>query len=599
MRLVLTPEMDIRTARRFLSPPAVTAAITLLFVFGLVYAALGTYWSSYFPYEDDYSLLHFSAREAGASPVAWVTRGFTEYFQNDPACPLPAWGYVRPLVNLTHYLESFLGPRPEGFRLMLTNIVCWLASVGLVFALARRLGAAPWESSVAAVLFGLSPCWYRNLLHSSFRNNGLAAVWMLGALLVLLHPRARVRPLCLLVAGVAGALAAASHEQGLSNLPVIAALILYSELRCAVQFRKKIRNIAAGVALTCLPTILLVTLFRFLNADYGNCYGAANLVGAAESGGTLAWLATLVMRGFLSAAGVPLAFTPSGADNLLSVSPLFRFIVCFPSCAAAAALVERSPSVLLATCLTALYAFGRLFARAPEPRFTHLEVAWSILLVVCAFSDARRLKLRRGVVTAAAAAAAILMFNLAGFYATVLDHRSDLLSRNEADRQAFAQIRSALELHPRGRIILINELPARWSARFMLEMAGAHSRTLEILPTISESPDSQDFAHDYSSCPVESVIERSAQGHLVRLSHPREGCYAGVFGRDLNCTLDRFRRGRLPSNAQWAECILAGACRTTPIIHQVRAAPEEELLFIAWRSRLEPPKIVYVGTSLR
>ena len=205
--------MSIRLRR---SIPAITGASASVLIVGLT---LGSYWLNYFPYEDDFALIRYSAVQNSPAPRTWISEGYADYFANDPDCATRFFGMVRPVANATHYLESLFYSSADGPLLMLSNALCWILSACLVYGIARRLGASPWIASAGIPLYALSPTWYRLLIHSSFRTNGLATCCLLAAFYVLLkksvpHSHRRV-----LLAGMFAALAVGSHEQSLDKYP--------------------------------------------------------------------------------------------------------------------------------------------------------------------------------------------------------------------------------------------------------------------------------------------------------------------------------------------------------------------------------------------
>jgi hypothetical protein len=85
-------------------PPAISI-LGALIIFAL---SLGTYCLHYFPYEDDFSLIRYSAIQNSPKPETWITKGFSDYFANDPQCATRLFGFDRPVANATFYLESLL-----------------------------------------------------------------------------------------------------------------------------------------------------------------------------------------------------------------------------------------------------------------------------------------------------------------------------------------------------------------------------------------------------------------------------------------------------------------------------------------------------------
>src|ERR1700723_3873377 len=137
------------------APPAISILAALV-IFAL---SLGTYYRHYFPYEDDFSLIRYSAAQNSPAPVTWITKGFSEYFANDPQCATRYFGFDRPVANATFYLESLLYRSAEGPLLLMTNVLCWIVSAWFIYGIARRLGASRWFASLGILLYALSPCW--------------------------------------------------------------------------------------------------------------------------------------------------------------------------------------------------------------------------------------------------------------------------------------------------------------------------------------------------------------------------------------------------------------------------------------------------------
>ncbi len=264
--------------------PPVVSVLVVLVIFA---SSLGTYCLRYFPYEDDFALIRYSAAQNSPSPITWITQGFTKYFANDPNHATNSFGFARPVVNLTYYLESLLHPSAEGPLLLLTNVLCWLISGCLLYGIARRLGASRWIASSGILLYLMSPCWYRGLIHSSFRTNGVATCFILAATYVLLDEHAVRSWARLWFAGGLVALAAGSHEQALTSLPVLALGIAWLGLKTEGEtWRLTTLKIAAFVA----PSLLLVSCFHIMNPMYGTGYASAGLLGELSKSDRLASL---------------------------------------------------------------------------------------------------------------------------------------------------------------------------------------------------------------------------------------------------------------------------------------------------------------------
>src|SRR5271166_2679306 len=232
--------------------------------------SLGNYCLHYFPFEDDFSLIRYSAVQNSPAPSTWITRGFADYFANDPECATKNFGFDRPVANATFYLESLFYRSPQGPLLLATNILCWIISAWLVYGIAVRLGASPWIASAGILLYALSPCWYRVLIHASFRNNGLAACFLLAASYVLLKKDAVRSWARLVAAGLLIALAAGSHEQGFTSLPVFAVGVAWLSFK--TEGRWRMGRIAVAILAVAAPSLLILTSFRLMNPMYGGGY---------------------------------------------------------------------------------------------------------------------------------------------------------------------------------------------------------------------------------------------------------------------------------------------------------------------------------------
>ncbi|HWV39383.1 MAG TPA: tetratricopeptide repeat protein [Vulgatibacter sp.] len=120
------------------------------------------------------------------SPVVKEVQPLGSYFDRmffgGPA-GAPTRAFYRPLVTLSFALDwRIWGGDPLGFHL--TNLALHLACVALVFAIARRLGAAPVAAAVCAAGFGLLPRLTEAVAWISGRTDVLAACFVLAALAV-------------------------------------------------------------------------------------------------------------------------------------------------------------------------------------------------------------------------------------------------------------------------------------------------------------------------------------------------------------------------------------------------------------------------------
>jgi hypothetical protein len=349
--------------------PSVVSILGVLVIFAL---SLGNYCLHYFPYEDDFSLIRYSAVQNSPAPVTWISKGFSEYFANDPQCATRFFGFDRPVANATFYLESLLYRSAEGPVLLMTNILCWIVSAWFIYAIARRLGASRWIASIGILLYALSPCWYRVLIHASFRNNGLAACFLLAASYVLLKENAVRSWARLLVAGLLIALAAGSHEQGFTSLPVFVVGVAWLSFKTEGRWRWG--RIVFAAAAVVAPSLLMLACFRLMNPTYGTSYVTVGFLGSLSESRHLAALGIhnslligtikLAVRVFGALVSAMSAFTPLGGENLAPLSPYLGIIIFALVIIASAAIMKQFPGQLLPLVALILYAVRHSFGRA-------------------------------------------------------------------------------------------------------------------------------------------------------------------------------------------------------------------------------------------
>ena len=581
---------------RFAPPIVSILAAMLLFAW-----SLGTYCLRYFPYEDDFSLIRYSAAQNSPAPITWITQGFSKYFANDPNCVTNFFGFVRPVVNATYYLESLLYRSAEGPFLLATNFLCWLASAWLVYGIARRLGASRWIASSGILLFAMSPCWYRGLIHSSFRNNGLAACLLLAASYVLLDEHAMRSWKRLIIAGALVALAVGSHEQALTSLPVFALGVAWLSFK--TERGGRMRRMAIAITAVIAPSLLMVSYFRLMNPMYGSNYATTGLLSTLGSSDRLKALGIhnrlligiikLPVHVFSAIIDSLNAFTPLGADNMAKLNPHVGVFIFALAGAASIAVLKRNPRQVFPVTVLLLYAVGRSLAMpAAEPRFMHMEVAWGIIALLCALSAGFASGNRIAIITGVGAALGLFAFNIVSYHATILKPRTIFLRRNEVDREAFHRIRSAAAKYPSAQVILANDQAAMWSARAMLDLAGFTTKDFEILPTINNAP-STDVLRNFAACPVTTQVLRLPTILQVRLFFPRE-CSISTFGRDIACTAKCYRMSGRPYAAAWSACLQQtmnmGPC-PPPLINDMPIQPGRPIVVIAWRDRLSVPDV--------
>ncbi|HKP75786.1 MAG TPA: hypothetical protein VJT67_09615, partial [Longimicrobiaceae bacterium] len=125
-----------------MSRDARTAALLALATLAVSVAANLPFILSYAVRGDTAALMLHSTRFFPADVGSWLHQGFSDYFVNFPEATQPYTGFVRPVVNATIWLESWLAPGQNSPVFLLTNYVGHAACTGMVYLAARRIGGA-------------------------------------------------------------------------------------------------------------------------------------------------------------------------------------------------------------------------------------------------------------------------------------------------------------------------------------------------------------------------------------------------------------------------------------------------------------------------
>ena len=285
------------------------------------------------------------------------------------------------------------------------------------------------------------------------------------------------------------------------------------------------------------------------------------------------------------------AFTPAGVDHMAEPATIIgALIFVLAATAVIAGRRDRSAQIFPAVIFL-LYTLGRSIAMpTADARFMQMEVAWGVILLMCALSAGLASRNRTAAVAAAFAAIGVLGFNVVSYSHTIIARHAILSRREEVDRDAFRQLRTAAVQHPGARVVLINDQAGMWAARAMLQLAGFEDRDFEILPTIDNWP-STDVVHDFAKCAVNARLHPLPAAVEIDVDYPM-GCSASVFGRSLECTVARYRADHRTSAMAWAECLQdrnnLPACGS-PLVHELPRELGRSLLVIVWHRRLSVP----------
>ena len=114
--------------------------------------------ADYYPHYDEFALLCNSTPYARPlDPTRWITSGFSKYFITYPEINVPSTAFVRPMANLTYWVNYCLFGDSWGNYLYAGYLFAAVAC-GLVFWLARGFLETPrWLSAAAAAIMFLAP----------------------------------------------------------------------------------------------------------------------------------------------------------------------------------------------------------------------------------------------------------------------------------------------------------------------------------------------------------------------------------------------------------------------------------------------------------
>ena len=242
---------------------------SVIAVGALLSVVLWPFWSEFRLRGDDFALvLNSSWPYVSASDVArWFTEGYTNYFNNYPDWPSQGYGFVRPVMNLAFFVQSFLVPAVGEAAYLILNYVALLVSVALLVAAIRRYSnARPLVAAVAAIAVGVSPVWHDALFLPSMGTNVLALAFCIAALVVL-DPRRGVPAGVRMVSCVALLVMAVLSHETAAVMPIVCAALLVG--------MSPTRPRAAQLLPLAVP-IALVLAFRVVQS-FGSLYVAPQL----------------------------------------------------------------------------------------------------------------------------------------------------------------------------------------------------------------------------------------------------------------------------------------------------------------------------------
>ena len=144
--------------------------------------------AAYFPAGDEFSLVVSSTRFFHPHIGEWFSHGFSGYFSPYPDLSLPNSNFLRPVANITYFLDSVVFGRHWSYYLW-GNYLIEMALVVTVWYLARICFRLPAPVSLLITISAaLSQAFsYQAIFRPSFAFDLLGALWALLALLSLLR----------------------------------------------------------------------------------------------------------------------------------------------------------------------------------------------------------------------------------------------------------------------------------------------------------------------------------------------------------------------------------------------------------------------------
>lgn len=160
-------------------------ALTALALVALILLYL-PFLRTYAVHGDDFALLLHSSRFFSPSPASWFLSGYKGYSITYPELSQGATNFVRPTINATVYLNSWLSPGPASVAMLVANYVGLAITTGLVYLIGRRIFRLPWAAAIiAGVLFFTSVAVDKTPEEAAYGGDMLATLFALTALLAI------------------------------------------------------------------------------------------------------------------------------------------------------------------------------------------------------------------------------------------------------------------------------------------------------------------------------------------------------------------------------------------------------------------------------
>jgi hypothetical protein len=386
--------------------------------------------------------------------TVWFTEGWSGYFVNYDGWPALGTDFMRPVVNLSLYLEGMLAPALGDPAYLIGGYVALVGTVLLVDSLVRRNSDADIVVRLLTSLaVGLSPVWYPDLTEASFATNAYACFFAVASF-VLLDPRRGV-PRGWRLWGCLGlqVLAVWSHETAIV-VPFVSVALLYA----FAPERPTVRQLAPFTS----PALIML-LSRLLLSGEGGVYAmhlgplssAMKRLAAYLFGPPIPFELTRAGEVFGSGeAAVALAY---GLAILANLALIAAVIVSFP---------VRPPgrrfwALIVAVGLSRLP--GALVRM--EPRILGIALVVTLIVFLALTEQGRGRQWRLPVAVLLIASQAALM------HVEVLAPRDQTVAMMQRAGAYFDAARESISTTEPDVVVLVNDNVAYYASRAMLEMA--------------------------------------------------------------------------------------------------------------------------------
>ncbi|MHB1793876.1 MAG: hypothetical protein ACYCPO_02820 [Acidobacteriaceae bacterium] len=172
----------------------------------LPFALLVLYWAkyirpAYFPLGDEFALIVHSAKQFYPSASSWFLEGYKNYFIVYPEWTVPYTDFLRPVANISYYLNSLIfGSHWSDYLLLNYAAQSMIVAISVLIAV-QRLKLPLKYSMLVGVMCFISPAFgTQELYFPSFAFDLIAAVLVLAGVNWLMQDRLAAAWVCFCIA---------------------------------------------------------------------------------------------------------------------------------------------------------------------------------------------------------------------------------------------------------------------------------------------------------------------------------------------------------------------------------------------------------------